>query len=970
MNCSIVTPAPAGVNQKMTQYANRKLLALCLIVVLGLPGRYARAALPAIGAISSSDPGSGVGMYQKLELTFPVTTNAANLQLPYDASVPAYAANLRPDEDARQGITVDGLFLPPGQTDWAQATVWPGFLYRSYTRTPAGAHKAQVENLVWAGPDTWKVRFAPHVQGLWQCRVRAADAGGTSLSAPQTFVCVSSESKGFVQVSHTDSRYLVFDTGSLAPFIGINMFGNGLDDWQAQRARISNTGASALVRLWIAGRSGLEVIGGFANSSGGRAWNFGSGDAPQSALVTEDAHTGRFSVRVLPGGQVSTSEVPVSPGHAHTLTVWVKPIGVTGDAPQITLSCRNADTYNDGAEQAFPLASLVPDANGWSLLTLPVPGFNGASNLYAAISVKLGGASGGHLLVDDMGLADTVTGADDLEIGDFERHVHYNQRQSWLLDAIVDDCMQTHQYLRLDCLENDDSVFCNVGPDGANAPHAQANFFGGSLQVGADTPVRRWQRYYARYLMARWGWSTAVAEFEFNNEGPPDPQHYAAAQDFAHALHAFDGDGRRLCGTSFYQNSAGTSYPAAFYEGGHYPDIDYADAHFYTGPEASFGQFTPFAEGDAYRGAWQRIPDGGPNGMGRLRLEAGTQAGASIDLLPTRIRGRGTWTVSYQARTLNGTTINRGGHGVDVAIGSIKLGGAPWLPLPGLVMPAQPPASDSDWTEYQDTFTVPDNAIHPVKVTLGADGGFTHGRIEFSNFQVTAPDGLLWVQETFAEPLMDRDAASLAQYLGLAYAPLSGDPLIGKPLSVGETDVQNNSPDHLFTTLQGDRDGAFMRGFAWAHLNPSGATIFLWNGAGNMSLSHGWWNDVAVYQKFLAGVPLANGRFRNLEATVTNPNLIVIGQSDRQAGQAVVYVYNRTANWFNLAANPGAVVFVTGTVIIPGLPDGVYSLETWDTAQGVIVSRADISCVRGRLTLAITGLAGDTAFKISPRAAH
>lgn len=920
-----------------------------------------------IGVVVSSDPGSGVGMYRKLELTFPVTTHAANLQLPYDPSVPAYAANLKPDEYARLGISVDGLFLPPGRTDWGQAIVWPGFLYRNYTRTPAVGHKAQVENLVWAGPDIWKVRFAPTVQGRWQYRIRAADADGMSLSAPQSFVCVSSKGSGFVRVSPTDSRYLQFDSGDPACFVGINVFCNGLDDWQTRRGGISGTGASALIRLWAAGRSGLEIIGGFANSSGGRSWNFGNGDAPLCALTTEDAHSGRFCVRVPAGGQLATGEVPVMPGHPHALTVWVKPVGVTGDAPQVTVTCRNADTYQEGAAQSVPVNSLAPDTHGWSAFTVRIPGFMSGSNLYAAISVALSRASGGHLLVDDIIVTDDVTGTDALEIGDFERHVHYSQRQSWLLDAIVDDCAATGQYLRLNCLENDDSVFCNVGPDADASAHAQANFYGGTSRIGADTPVRRWQRFYARYLTARWGYSVAVAQWEYNNEGAPDPAHYAAAQDFAHALHEFGGEGRRPCGTSFYQNSAGTSFPADFYESGKYPDIDYADAHFYTGPEPSFGQFTPLEEGDAYRGAFQRIAHGGPDGLGCLRLDASTQAGANIDLLPTRVRGKGTWTVSYRARTHGGARINRGGHGLDLAIASTELGGTPWLKLPGLKMHAQPPDADQDWTLYQDTFAVPDNAAYPVRVTLGADGGFTHGRIEVADVKLTAPDGRLWTHYTFSEPLMDRDAASLAQYLGLMYTSLSGDPLIGKPLSIGETDVQDNSPDHLFTALHNDRDGAFLRHFAWAHLNPSGATVFLWNGAGDVSAARGWWKSVAAYQKFLQGIPLTNGRYRNAEATVSDPALVVIGQKDEKAGRAHIFVYHQQANWFNLAVHSVGTAPVTGTVTIPHMPDGVYAVETWDTSQGIVTGRANLTGVHGNLSIPVEKLASDIAFKISLR---
>lgn len=943
-------------------------LAVCAVGALTLAaGRGARADAPSVGAVTSSDTGSGVGMYQKLELTFAVTTSAPNLQLPYDPTSHTYTANLKPDEDERGGVSVDALLLPPGQADWAQAVIQPGFLYRNYTRTSPGTHKAQVENLVWGGPDTWKVRFAPTVQGKWQYRIRVTDSGGTALSDPQGFVCVSSSSKGFVRVSPTDPRYLQFDSGDPANFVGINIFCNGLDDFQSHRAGLNASGASALIRFWIAGRSGIEIIGGFANSDGGRLWDFGNSGPAPCILSTEDAHSGRFSVLIPSGGQLGTGQIPVRPGHAHTLSVWVKAVGVTGDAPQVTVSSANADTYQEGATQSFPLASLTPDARGWAQITLPIPAFSGTQNMYAGLGIALKGASGGHVLVDDIAFTDTVTGADDLEAGDFERHVHYNQRQSWLLDAIVDDCAAHGQYLRLNCLENDDSVFCNVAKDGTSAPHDPNNFFGTSTDAATDLPVRRWQRAYARYLTARWGYSTAVAQFEYNNEGALfNGNHYAAAQSFARAIHSVAAEGHRLCGTSFWQNTSGTSYPADFYDTGAYPDIDYADVHMYYGPEAQWGSFTPYNDADSYRSSFQRIANGGPNGLGCLRLDAATQGVANINILPTKVKGKGTWTVSYQARTTGGTIINRGGHGLDVGINCPVLGGTPWLALPGLAMPAQPPAPDQDWATYQSTFTVPDNAVHPLGVSLGASGGFKTGRIEVSDIKFIAPNGRLWTHYTFNEPLMDRDAASFAQYLGLLYTPLSGDPLLGKPFSIGETDVQNNSPDQLLTVLTGDNAGTFLRQFAWAHINPSGATIFLWSNAGNLSLDKGWWKGVAAYQAFLRGIPLANGRYRNIEAAVSNPNLIVIGQKDTTGGRAHVFVYNRGGNWFNLVTHPAAVVPVTGTVTVPGLPDGAYIVERWDTSTGKVVVTTTVPSTHGALVLPVTGLVSDTAFKVYP----
>ena len=64
-----------------------------------------------------SCPGS-VARYDKLEITFNVSTVATNYYWPYD-TVP------NPGVPAGVGVSVDGLFLPPGQSDWSNAIVQP-----------------------------------------------------------------------------------------------------------------------------------------------------------------------------------------------------------------------------------------------------------------------------------------------------------------------------------------------------------------------------------------------------------------------------------------------------------------------------------------------------------------------------------------------------------------------------------------------------------------------------------------------------------------------------------------------------------------------------------------------------------------------------------------------------------------------------------------------------------------------------
>jgi len=920
----------------------------------------AQAAAPALGTVTASDAGQGVARFDKLELSFAVSTSALNPDLPYDAMPPSYAANLKADEDARRGVSVDCLLLPPGQTNWAKALVQPAFLYRDYVRTPSpasGDPHPNIENLVADGPDAWKVRFAPTAVGTWQYRLRVTDSGGTVMGSPQTFQCTASKSKGFVRVGRADRRYLQFDNGDSANLIGHNLFVNGYDAYKSSVDQMASGNASTLMRVWIAARSGQEIIGGFANSNGGRGWYLGSGGGePTSQLTTEDAHTGRYSIRTPAGGELTNKLVPLQPNQSYTLSAWVKP---QGGITSVKMTSEDSAGYANHRETIVP---VTPGAS-WARVQAPIAAHDLQNGANYVSTVKFWPQGDGALLIDDVQVTDDATGADALEVGDFERHVHYNQRQSWLLDFFVEYARAHNQFLRLNALENDDSVFCDVAADGSNAPHDDANFFGASNDPAADLPVRRWQRYYARYLAARWGYATSVAEWEFCNEGPLfNGNHYAAAQSFAHAIHSWGAEGRRLASTSFWQNSSGTSYPADFYQNAAlYPDIDYADIHYYPSTGVPNSSYTPYGTAG---GGFVRNPTGGPNGLGALHIDAAGSSGkAQTQTLPvSRIQGRGIWTISYQVQASSDAKLNWFGRGPDLDLWCPDLGLQAYTVPQSPKSPVLPPGYG--WRTVSATFTSPDNKAHDIGLTVYAKN-LTQGAVDFADIKVTAPDGRLWAWYPFNEPLMDQDTASLAQYLGLAYTSLSGDPLLGKPFSVGECDIVN--PDGSYNTqINQDTTGAWMRQFVWAHLNASGALIFLYTNGGEEATRKGWWRSAGAYQKFLAGVPLANGRYRNIEANSSNPNVIVVGQKDKQAGRAHFFVYNRGGTWFNLTNSPAAIAPASGVVTIGGLPDGAYRVQNWDTASGQVRSTVTIVSAGGALPVPINNLTGDTAYKIAP----
>ncbi len=118
-----------------------------------------------------------IPVYDKIELTFSLNNSLASRpDFPYDPSPP-------PGLPGRTGVTVDALFLPPGQVDWNKAQVQPGFRYQPFQRIISD----DAEGLYPIGELTWMARFSPQIIGDWKFKLRAQRfinllIGGSSLS--------------------------------------------------------------------------------------------------------------------------------------------------------------------------------------------------------------------------------------------------------------------------------------------------------------------------------------------------------------------------------------------------------------------------------------------------------------------------------------------------------------------------------------------------------------------------------------------------------------------------------------------------------------------------------------------------------------------------------------------------------------------------------------------------------------------
>ena len=905
------------------------------------------ASQPSIGSVTSNAAAGGVPRYGKLDLAFPVKTQAPNLFLPYDPVAPAYVKNLRPTEDARNGVSVDGLFLPPGQTDWSQALVQPGFFKNDYDASDYPL-----------GTSGWHVRFAPTQVGQWQYELRVTDAGGTVTSAPAAFTCVTSASHGFLRVSPTDSRYFEFSDGT--PFLAAGL--TNYADVFSLMQNLNNSHATGLIRLWLSSNGGADLVGGFADNPISR--NFG---AAGSWLTTESAHTGRYSLGLPAGGGPELHVFGVKPNTTYTFSGYVKTVGTDSTT---------AFYISHVGQQA------LANTTDWQPVSLTWNSGSISGQFICAVQDAFN--AHGHMLLDDF----TVTGPNggDLLGGDgtFEWHTNYNQAVAASLDTIADTAEASGQYLKLVCLEKDDAAWGEVLPDGTVGSPAALHSEGGSSDPHADTAVQRFQRFYARYLMARWGYATSIHSLEFMNEGGDagagsiyDTAHYAGAQAFAAAAHAYSAMGRRLVSTSCVDNTGGSSFARQLYVNDAYPDIDYADMHYYPQASQQWGAYLPFGDAAATYGTGPSAPvhgsyrqtTGGPNGLGQLVVDSSTPSSGSAGWVLPVLRGRGTWTVSFFYRSSPDVTFKTYSSGVQIHLADLPNG---YKNMAG-TLPRSPVAN---WTQFTDTFTISDDNPR-TNALLTFYGNAQTGTTSFADFRLTAPDGRVFYRLKFDEPTFDQDSASMVANLGLNQTSYSGDASIGKPLVLGELDLIAPHPPQAAIS-------DYARGAAWGQLNASAAIPIFWRDSSSQIDQAGGWRYAGAVQAFLAGVPLSNGRFRELGASVTNgissiapPVLRLYGQKDVQDGLAFFWAQNRgsagdnteTADWWNLLNNPAAVLPVSATVSVPGLPDGAYQVEAWDTTTGQVVATQVLTTQGGVLQVPVNTLNSDEAVKIYPAAA-
>ncbi len=532
------------------------------------------AAGPTISTVTIQTPGP-IEKYAKFEISFDITnTTATNMYFPYDENTP-------PGVESGTGITVDALFLAPGETNWANARVLPCFYYQPVEEVGSGSNIA----LLPVGEPEWRCRFTPDIVGTWQYKIRATDAGGTTETPTYEFTCVDSNRKGFVRVSATEPQSFEFSDGSPFPYPLINIEqGNPFNSLYRIRTNIRKMGENGIkfVRWFPTGEGANYFVIPFGDTLR-VSWKFGA-----SNIFTDDVDTAsgkRFSFRPY---YYSGQTIPAVPGATYRLTFRAKVTGervlraeINGTRIDI---CSSTSTYHESNGNND---SCDYKQDGWHDYTLTYTNTANAPTisvylrgLYVSTDAKspYNNVQPGSIRMHSIRLQRDETGNGGwgpnlLSRSDPDTYNYVDQVDAAKLDEIFRLSEQYGVYHKLPLFHKNDAVLNRFQPDGTIGDPASysRNFY------SADGQASRWyQRAYTRYFIARWSYSTALHSVELANENHLTTESYEAGFAFAEFVHQISP--RPL----LVSNSFWGWFVESFWtdpQRGHL--LDYADKHWY-----------------------------------------------------------------------------------------------------------------------------------------------------------------------------------------------------------------------------------------------------------------------------------------------------------------------------------------------------------------------------------------------------
>jgi len=429
-----------------------------------------------------------VGKYEKLELLIRVDARYDN---PFD-----------PDQ---ADLTV--LLKTPG----GERSILPAFYCQDYERRKFDQGRGRANWYYPIGEGIWKARFAPMETGTYLATASLRDRNGTVRSGSVRFDCTPSPRKGFLRIGRKDPRFLEFTDGTPFFAIGQNLafIGEGqyvnLTKAEEIFGKLSRNGANFL-RIWTCCKDWAMAIEA-TKSAWDRSWHRkavivpipGSQDDPSPPKCVKLEGGDGASITVSPSHPVA-----LRPGTRYLLTGQFKANDVTGLKIESVHHAdkRQFDTAVKGSWTRFSYEFVTGENDFW----------------LGRIVLSLVGS--GTIWLDKLSLKEAAGGAELLWEADVNRPIRgfYNQVDCFMLDQLIEAAERNGIYLML-CVLTRDLYMKSLSDD--KSPEYQ--------QAIQDA------RKLMRYVVARWGYSTNVAAWEYFNEinpGLPTDRFYTEVGEY------------------------------------------------------------------------------------------------------------------------------------------------------------------------------------------------------------------------------------------------------------------------------------------------------------------------------------------------------------------------------------------------------------------------------------------------------
>ena len=576
---------------------------------------------------------ASVKVYEKEEIKFDLATNSEYPFVEYDTNPPS---GVTPGI----GVTVVGEFTANNKT-WKQ----PAFYMAETVKRGTGNSMYFEET----GKKNWVLRFSPQETGTYQVVIKATDASGTSTTSAGSFTATAPTKKGFIKVSQNDKRYFEYSNGDLffpigpvqgttdytllkdsgpnleRPWMGgIGIYSTNWARWKSSAENLGNEGI--MTRLsWQEKLPGHDLSYELFYPEGARFWIGTWLDDVSGPRITNGK---KYAVKFV----YKTANIagPRTAGQPYGLTVKTSDYQPWGNP--------NNDTF-DSSLRGSTTQVIIPHvstAQNWNTVNTTFTSNGNRTGIY----VYLDNVTAGQAYIDELSMREcldancTNLGGEVVRNPRADNHMFIEQRPAAYTDWQVEQGEINNVFFKYVVHDKNDWIQNHLKTDGTWAAT------GDGYYQPENTKARWLLRQWYRYLIARWGYSTAIHTWELNNEGAPNEEgdgtaaHWRTAQAFAKFMHDNDAH-RHLATTSFWC----CWRPDFWGNNTSFPDIDYADLHMYT--DNIEGNAVPKTDTDlaawTYNTSLYAYNNGYPSGqkgVGKpiVRQETGI-TGTSFDLL-------------------------------------------------------------------------------------------------------------------------------------------------------------------------------------------------------------------------------------------------------------------------------------------------------------------------------------------------